>query len=328
VEAHWDLVVMIACPIHATWACQRCLSCGQNLGLYRPGLLKCSCGSSLRVSSPSRANPATREILEIIRTRVLDLLPFVDFGAGLPVADLHRLELRALVRVMAVVGMCTQIGLGRPRSRASMHEMVTGAAEAFSEWPQNFRVMLQRLAERNKEHAEGGDIRMCFAPFYNALFKARITGAADTLNFIKEAFLDYAINHWRIRWIDRRTLKGVTQNVNRRFVGASEIAVSLGNDRRTVLRHLGKPPDDPVYRGKIQPLFHAEQFAVNTNSVVEILNERTAAKETGLSVSVLRALRASGDFEVRHQMRTQVGYRGEDIPTVRRYNCSEFRKPY
>jgi hypothetical protein len=50
VEAHWDLVVMIACPIHATWACQRCLSCGQNLGLYRPGLLKCSCGSSLQVS--------------------------------------------------------------------------------------------------------------------------------------------------------------------------------------------------------------------------------------------------------------------------------------
>jgi hypothetical protein len=158
---------------------------------------------------------------------------------------------------------------------------------------------------------------MCFAPFYNALFKARITGAADTLNFIKEAFLDYAINHWRKRWIDRRTLKGVAQNVNRRFVGASEIAVSLGIDRRTVLRHLGKPPDDPVYRGKIQPLFHAEQFAVNTNSVVEILNERTAAKETGLSVSVLRALRASGDFEVRHQMRTQVGYRNEDVRAFR-----------
>jgi hypothetical protein len=124
----------------------------------------------------------------------LGLLPFANFGARLPVAALHRLELRALLRVITVVGVCTQFGIGNPREKADIADIVVGAAKALSEWPGNFHFMLQRLAGRNRQHAEGADFRVCFAPLYSALFKTKVTNSVDALDFMKEAFLDYAVN--------------------------------------------------------------------------------------------------------------------------------------
>jgi hypothetical protein len=47
VQAHFDLAIMIACPIHKRMLIARCPDCRETLSFYRPDLLMCRCGGSL-----------------------------------------------------------------------------------------------------------------------------------------------------------------------------------------------------------------------------------------------------------------------------------------
>lgn len=47
IEAHWDLAIMTACPVHLRGAVQSCAICGQKLRWFRPDLLHCQCGARI-----------------------------------------------------------------------------------------------------------------------------------------------------------------------------------------------------------------------------------------------------------------------------------------
>jgi hypothetical protein len=40
-EAHWDLAVMVACPVHGCSLVSSCRQCGRRLRWFRRGLLEC-----------------------------------------------------------------------------------------------------------------------------------------------------------------------------------------------------------------------------------------------------------------------------------------------
>lgn len=310
VEAQWDLAYMVGCPVHDRWATTSCSKCGSRLSVFRRGLLKCHCGSSLLRDDDSQMPSAVRSILGIVRARVLNLLPFAEFDAGIPVQDLHQLELRTLLRVIAIFGGCQMLVLGPRIGHAVARLIVSSAAEVLSEWPLNFHSMLRALAMRNQKC---GDVREQFAPFYSAVFKRRIAERTESLDFIRKEFLKSVTDQDCLRRVDIRTLHRVRAIVNPAFVSGNELARRLQIDPRTVKRHAGQQPQR-IGKGPHLMFASPMELAVGTfYSRPNVIALRQAAASIGLPVSVLRALKDSGDFEVKSQMPLQIGFRHSDI---------------
>jgi hypothetical protein len=310
VEAHWDLAYMVACPVHYRWATTACLACGKRLSLFRRGLLICHCGATLQHSNDTDIPPSLGCLLTIVRARVLPLLPFADFEIGLPVLELHRLELHTLLRVIEVVGRCELIALGKDVKEVAAQDIVCAAAEVLSTWPSNFNRLLQALAIRNKS-ARG--IREQFAPLYTALLKRGRGESPGSLDFIREAFLRFVTYEWNGRRVDPRTLQEVSTKVGRLFVSGNELARRLNIDPRTVKRH-AKIYSQKITRGpQLTYAVNTDCVSTDFQSAHKVIRIRQAAAEIGIPVNVLRALKESGDFEVKHQMPMQAGFREADV---------------
>lgn len=310
IEAHWDLVYMIGCPEHSCWATTSCSACGNSLSIFRRGMLSCQCGARLQRLDKPEMPASVRSLLAIIRARVLDLLPFADFGAGLPVVDLHRLTLRTLLRVTELTGRCQMMASGQEHKTAAAQTIVGAAAEVFSRWPFNFHLLLQALAGRS-ECPRG--IREQFAPLYSALFQRSGPENPEALDFIREEFLRFVTHEWKGRRVDPRTLQRVRAKVGRPYVSGFELAKRLGVDPRTVSRHAEKYPQG-IQRGPHSTFVVSEEcHSAKYQPRRKLIRIRQAASEIGLPVSVLRALRDSGDFEVKHQMPMQVGFCEGDL---------------
>lgn len=313
VEAHWDLTLMVGCPLHCEWATFSCASCGARLTIFRPGLLVCQCGAALRTIEKGSMSPAVRSLLEIIRARVLDLLPFAEFGAMLPVVSLHRLELRTLLRIIETFGECR---LDVPRHKllqAGTRSIIEAAANVLEGWPTNFHAMLQSLSERNAGSAKGMDIRQQFAPFYTSVFKRAIADRDEDIDFVREAFLEFASNCSGGRRIDPRTLKRVRQQIRPMYVSRAELARRMGIDPRTIKRFLLVSPEG-LQRGPCDTYVLEGELPNYTGENDEgIMRLRDAAAEIQVPVNVLRALKQNGEYKVTQRLPTQPGFRREDV---------------
>src|ERR1700730_17613977 len=66
-EAHWDLALMVACPVHRVSLVSCCPQCGRRLRWFRRGLLECECGGDLSNCDLSSISEAEVGLLNIIR---------------------------------------------------------------------------------------------------------------------------------------------------------------------------------------------------------------------------------------------------------------------
>jgi len=101
--------------------------------------------------------------------------------------------------------------------------------------------------------------------------------------------------------------------VSTRYMSRAELARSLRVDPRTIKRHVDLKQLPIEKRAHSTPLFDSNQFSFMGGSSEKILNLRQAAKEIGVSVVVLRSLKGTGDFEVRHQLHRQPGFHKQDV---------------
>jgi hypothetical protein len=311
IEAHWDLAFMIGCPVHLCRAISLCLACGEPLRWFRQGLLRCHCGARLQSNTSVPIGLPECDLLQIIRTKVLRLLPLTDFGTGLPILELHRLELRSLLRVIAVVGDSSRIFDGYAKRDNSPAATVSAAAMALSVWPVNFVNLLQQMGGRATKNRH--DIRDQFAPLYNSLFGRRPTERPEDLDFIRTAFLDFVSNQWDGRKVDIRALKRVCNQVPTRYMSRAELARFLCVDPRTIKRHADLKQLPIEKRSHSTELFDRNQFRFVGSRPDKILNFRQAAREIGVSVMVLRSIKDTGEFEVRHQLHRQRGFHEHDV---------------
>ncbi len=258
-------------------------------------------------------SPAVRSLLEIIRARVMELLPFAEFGALLPVVQLYRLELKTLLRIIEIFGEC-QLGVSRHQSlQAGTRRIIEAAADVLAGWPANFHAMLQSLGERNADVAPSTDIRQQFAPFYSSVFKRTIADRDEDIDFIREAFLDFASNSWGERRIDARTLKRVKHQIRPMYVSRAELARRMGIDPRTIKRFSLLSPD-ALQRGPNDTYVHQSEPPDNTGeNDGSVMRLRDAAAEIQIPVSVLRALKRNGEYKVTQRLPTQPGFRREDV---------------
>ena len=84
IEAHFDLALMTGCPVHSRSLLSRCPGCMKPLRWFRPGLLECHCGASLRNADLPAISGAEADLLDIMRRKTLGLAAGRDYASGLP----------------------------------------------------------------------------------------------------------------------------------------------------------------------------------------------------------------------------------------------------
>jgi len=310
IEAHWDLAIMTACPVHLCRAVSSCTSCGTHLRWFRPGLLRCQCGARIESMRGTPVPSAEGDLLQVIRAKVLHLLPLVDGSSGLPVDDLHQLELRDLLRLVNILQTCGRMLSGDPDHVSEPMMAVTAAAGYLREWPAKFFEMLEGLRAIHLD--PGGSIRELYAPIYGSFLRKGEKKKPDKFDFMRRAFLEFVSNHVGGDVVDIRVMRSFGFNVERRFVTRTELARRLDIDPRSVARSI--PSDATVSESRNKRLaIDLSRFDPPTSSSGVLMRIREAAREIGLPVEVLRALKASGEFEVQHQLISLPGFRESDV---------------
>ncbi len=103
-EAHWDLALMVACPVHQCSLAASCPQCGRHLRWFRRGLLECACGGDLSGCDLSSISEAEAGLLQIIRTKALSCPPPESNPMGLPQDQLTAMSLRSMLLAIRTLG--------------------------------------------------------------------------------------------------------------------------------------------------------------------------------------------------------------------------------
>jgi hypothetical protein len=250
------------------------------------------------------------DLLQVIRAKVLHLLPLVDGSSGLPVGDLYQLELRDLLRLVNILQTCGRMLSGDPDSVSEPGMAVTAAAEYLREWPAKFFEMLKGL--RAIHSNPGSSIRELYAPIYSSFLKKNEKKKPDRFDFMRRAFLEFVSNHVQGDVVDIRVMRSFGFNVGRRFVTRAELSRRLDIDPRSVARSI--PSDATASKsGNKRVAIDLSHFDPPPSSSGVLKRIREAAREIGLPVEVLRALKACGEFEVHHQLVGMPGFRELDV---------------
>lgn len=133
IEAHWAIPHMFACPVHRSLALSTCPRCRLPLRWYRPGLLECSCGATLKSERSQYATDREVSLLDLIRRKTLGELPATENPHGFPTDDLMAMTLGRLVDMVDALARTQEATIGRNK-----RQVVFLAAQMLSNWPHNF----------------------------------------------------------------------------------------------------------------------------------------------------------------------------------------------
>jgi hypothetical protein len=254
-------------------------------------------------------------LLGIVRNRALHLAPSTQNPSGLPLADLHSMDLRTLLFVISTLGKWRQIADSADWQDSK--NLIRAAAHVLENWPANFFGLLQEFGAKASTRTTNGSVRQQFANIYWVLFKYKIMGQSAQADFLRIAFLDFALNHWGRGFVDQRLIRRLGEELPaKRFRTPSEIAKDLGVDPRTAARLL---EDKKIYRkrircGKVErSLVDSSLIDIPRTYPGKVYRATNAAAMIGLSPAVLRSLKTSGHYEVRHLFPTAPGFHVLDI---------------
>jgi hypothetical protein len=135
-------------------------------------------------------------------------------------------------------------------------------------------------------------------------------------DFLRIAFLDFIRNQWRPDFIDQKLMKRLRTGQSERFISRAAFARRYGIDTRTAARFVedqGVP--SKTYRWGKSERKLIDIVAARPSPTVpgRIYRVRQAAAMIGISSGLLKHLKASGDFQVHHQLRTKPGFHELDI---------------
>jgi hypothetical protein len=223
------------------------------------------------------------------------------------------MELRTLLHIVKIFAEC-RLGESRHRLKeAGTRSIIEAAANVLERWPANFHAMLQTLSERNAGGAQGMDIRKQFAPFYTSVFKRSIADREEYVEFIRDAFCEFASNRWGGCRGDSRIRKRVGTQITPSYVSRSELARCMGIDPRTIKRFSLLSPEGLQRGPNGTYLLEGEQPNCTRKSDGGVMRLREAAAELQIPVSVLRALKQSGQYKATHCLPTSPGFHRKDV---------------
>jgi hypothetical protein len=312
-EAHWDLDLMIGCPVHRRVASSSCPKCGERLRWFRRGLLVCECEGDLSKCDPPVLKDREAALLGLIRRKALSTGTEAN-SLHPPQENLLRMDLRTLLLLVRIMGKYRIVGDGSSDLSDTV-EIVSAAARVFSDWPVNFIAMLRDLGQHLPANA-GDGVGKQFSGIYAALFRNQAFNEPGHIDFVKSAFLDFATNHWGRGFVDHKLIHKLGGAKSRRFLTQAEFAVKIGVQQSTAARLLKDPRflSMRVHCGRTERLLvDTENLSIPRTSPGRILRNREAAKRLGISSSVLKALKKSEVYEMNHMAKTRAGYHELDL---------------
>jgi hypothetical protein len=314
IEAHWHLELMSACPIHRCVALSSCPKCGNRLSWFRPGLLECKCGGKLQEGELHSISEAEASLLDILRRKILTLPANEENPMALPRDQLMAMNLRSLLAVVRTLGK-HRIIADKDTGGVKEERAVPHASRVLMNWPKNFIELFTDLG-RTLPATPASGVGKQFISIYTSLFKSKAIRPREQTDFLKLAFLDFAMNHWGRGVVDHKLVKQLGVTVSKRYLTQTEFAVRLGVEQSTAARFI-KTQNVASMRLKSGM---SERILVDTNQSIlartspgKIFRARDAARNMGLPVSVLQALKRNGIYEVNHLLPTRAGFHELDI---------------
>jgi hypothetical protein len=104
ISARFGLAAEYACPVHKKALPECCAQCSERVNWRRRGLITCSCGASLAGQPQAEVAPAVFDFLDIVRRKVLRLVPRTDYESGIPITGLAAMDLRSILYLIEVLG--------------------------------------------------------------------------------------------------------------------------------------------------------------------------------------------------------------------------------
>jgi hypothetical protein len=318
-EAHWDLVLMVACPVHRCLLASSCPKCGRRLRWFRRGLLECECGGDLSNCDLSSISEPEASLLNIIRRKALSHPPAESNPMGLPQDQLTAMGLRSMLLAIRTIAKHRILAHGTG-DWSNDNEIVSAAARVLVAWPANFLALLQDIGRQLPADISGG-VGKQFGGIYWGLFRNKAMGDPKQTEFLRVAFLDFAINHWGRGFVDHKIIQKLGGSGSKRFLTQTEFAAKIGVQQSTAARLLRNStlPSKRVKCGASdRVIVDSDQVAIPRTWPGKIYRDREAAKHLGLSVSVLKALKRAGIYEVNHLLPTRTGFHELDLSAFTR----------
>jgi hypothetical protein len=313
-EAHWDLALMVTCPVHRCSLVSSCLQCGRRLRWFRRGLLECECGGDLSNCGLSSIAEAETSLLNIVRRKALSCPHAESNPMGLPQDQLMAMSLRSMLLAIRTIGKHRIIADGTS-DRSKEKEVVSAASRVLVQWPTNFIALMEDLGRQLPSDISGG-VGKQFGGIYRALFRNKAMGDPKHTEFLRVAFLDFAMNHWGRGFVDQKIIQKLGGSGSKRFLTQTEFAAKIGVRQSTAARLLGNSalPSKRVKCGSTDRIIvDSDQISIPRTWPGKIYRDREAAKHLGLSVSVLKALKRTGIYEVNHILPTRGGFHEFDL---------------
>jgi hypothetical protein len=315
IEGHWDLRFMTGCPEHRVVALMGCPVCSKPLGLFRRGLLRCSCGAELVSEVSRRLNDQEADLLDIIRRKVLRLPPVSDYASAIPGRELSKVDLDSILRLVRSLGWYWLDATAKRGREDEAADTVAAAAHVLSSWPDNFHNLMDLILE-NGGHSGGGFTRSCLQSLHVSLIKTWERRCGQDGQFIRTAFTEYALKRWRFYPIATFSRKDVCTMKDDRYCSSRELGKHLGIDARTARRIIesGTVPTIEVQAGRYtRILADTESLALSPLATGRIYSLRKASQKIGVPIALMARLKVNGIYRCDHMPMTNPGYHELDI---------------
>jgi TniQ len=315
IEVHFDLALMTGCPVHRRSLLSRCPGCMNPLRWFRPGLLECDCGASLRNVSLPAISAAEADLLDIVRRKTLGIAAGRDYVSRLPSSHLEVMRLQPLLSVVAMLGR-RRMMVDQDSDRRNPQRIVSAAASVLADWPNNFFRLLRGITEGEPKGSSTGVARGSLSGIYRSLLSLRRIKPTEQADFLRIAFLGFIRNDWRPDFIDQKLMKRLRIDESERFVSKAAFARRYGIDPRTATRFVeDQRVPSKAFRWGLgeRKLIDSAAARLSPTLPGKIYRLRQAAAMIGISVGLLRRMKATGDFEVNHLLGTKPGFHELDI---------------
>ena len=138
----------------------------------------------------------------------------------------------------------------------------------------------------------------------------------EQADFLRIAFFDFVRNDWNPAFVDQKRMRRLRTDQSERFISKAAFARRYGIDTRTVTRFVQdqRVPSRIFPWGKSgRKLIDSAAARLSLTMPGKIYRVRQAAAIIGISAGLLKRMKATGDFEVNHQLRTKPGFHELDI---------------